>query len=193
MRPQKKEPDNRQFDRTRYTEPREYRERARELFGSGRQLAFSDEEKENMLHEMVKYINNTDCDLYNDFMDEIMDSKPDWFNFICFDRRVQNYLMTYIKARVQKLRTNHTGYDDIDFTINDTCYRSGVLVPMECASCTSNMGVVCAGYGKRIDNGEDKYGMPIEKAMELYPNGCEEYSISMMSYCDLEDLYWEED
>lgn len=192
MRPQKKEPDNRQYDKTRYTGPREYRERATQLLKSGRQIAFTDDEKESMLHEMVKYIDLTDCDLYNDFMDEIMDSKPDWFNFIVFDRKAQDYLLTYIKVRVQKLRTNHTACYDVDLTINDKCYRSGVLVPMECLSCSSNMGVVCAGYGKRLDNGECKYGMPIEEAMEMFPNGCDEYDISFSAYCELEDKYWEE-
>jgi len=195
MKTQKKEIkiDNRQFDRTKYTGPREFRERISQLYKSGRQIDFSDDEKEAMLHEMIKYINSTDCDLYNDFMDEIMDSKPDWFNFICFDRRTQKYLQTYIKVRVQQLRTNHTGYDDIGLTITDKCYRSGVLVPMECDSCSLNMGVVCAGSGKRLDNGECKYGMPIDEAIAMFPNGCDEYSISFPSYCILEDKYWEED
>ena len=192
MRPQRKEPDNRQYDKTRYTGPREYRDKAAQLFKTGYQINFSDDEKEAMLHEMVKYIDLTDCDLYNDFMDEIMDSKPDWFNFIVFDRKVQDYLLTYIKVRVQKLRTNHTACYDVDLTISDKCYRSGVLVPMSCDICEYNMGVVCAGTGKRLDNGEEKYGMPIEEAQAMFPNGCDEYSIAFHAFDELEDKYWED-
>lgn len=192
MKPQKKEFDNRQYDKTKYTGPREFRERLQQLLLSGRQLNFTDEEKEAMLHDMVKHIEATNCVLYNDFMDEIMDTQPEWFNFICFDRRVQNYLLTYIKVRVQKLYTNHTACFDEDLTISNKCYHSGVIVPMGCDACECNMGAVCAGYGKRLDNGESKYGMPIEEAMEMFPNGCDEYSISYACYEYLDEKYWED-
>lgn len=43
---------------------------------------------------------------------------------------------------------------------------------------------VCMGYGKRTDNGKYTYGMPIEEAMKMFPNGCEDYGISFWSFMD---------
>ena len=48
------------------------------------------------------------------------------------------------------------------------------------------------GMVNAIDNGEDKYGMPIEEAMEMFPNGCDEYSISYAFYEYLDEKYWED-
>lgn len=43
---------------------------------------------------------------------------------------------------------------------------------------------VCMGYGKRTDNGQFTYGMPIEEAIKMFPNGCEDYGISLRDYID---------
>ena len=43
---------------------------------------------------------------------------------------------------------------------------------------------VCMGYGKRIDNGEPTYGMPIDDAIEMFPNGCEDWGISLGAYME---------
>lgn len=51
-----------------------------------------------------------------------------------------------------------------------------------CATCEFNFGTVCAGYGTRTDNNEPTYGMPMEEAEKMFPNGCEDYSISAYAY-----------
>lgn len=38
---------------------------------------------------------------------------------------------------------------------------------------------VCMGYGKRTDNGEYTYGMPIEETIKMFPDGCSDWGISL--------------
>ena len=48
------------------------------------------------------------------------------------------------------------------------------FVEKNCNNCVFNMGV-CAGRTK-------EYGMPIEKVMQLFPNGCEEFEYTLEAY-----------
>lgn len=41
-------------------------------------------------------------------------------------------------------------------------------VPRKCKNCEFNFGNVCAGHGKRTDNGEDTYGMPMDLAKKCF-------------------------
>ena len=47
-----------------------------------------------------------------------------------------------------------------------------------CDKCQFNLGDICAGFGERRDNGELTFGMGMEQAKAMFPNGCEEYKIS---------------
>jgi len=47
---------------------------------------------------------------------------------------------------------------------------------------------VCAGGGKRLDNSESTYGMPIDETIEMFPNGCEGYGISLDAFIKEEKL-----
>lgn len=40
------------------------------------------------------------------------------------------------------------------------------------------------GYGKRTDNGEYTYGMPIKEAIKMFPNGCSDWGISLETYIE---------
>lgn len=62
------------------------------------------------------------------------------------------------------------------------------LVEQSCATCEFNFGSVCAGYGTRADNGEKTYGMSMEKAEEMFPQGCDDYGISLESFIEQERL-----
>jgi hypothetical protein len=62
------------------------------------------------------------------------------------------------------------------------------LVPQNCDSCEFNFGEVCAGYGKRTDNGKPTYGMPMEEAQKMFPEGCEDWGISLDSFIEQEKL-----
>lgn len=53
-----------------------------------------------------------------------------------------------------------------------------------CATCEFNAGAVCMGYGKRTDNDKDTYGMKIEEAAKMFPNGCDDWGISLEAYSD---------
>lgn len=53
-----------------------------------------------------------------------------------------------------------------------------------CNTCEFNFGTVCAGYGTRTDNNEPTYGMPMEEAEKMFPNGCEDYGISFKAYME---------
>ncbi len=57
-----------------------------------------------------------------------------------------------------------------------------------CASCEFNFGDVCAGHGTRTDNGEDTYGMRMEDAEKMFPDGCEDYGISLESFIEQEKM-----
>lgn len=62
------------------------------------------------------------------------------------------------------------------------------LVEQSCATCEFNFAFVCAGYGTRTDNGEKTYGMPMEKAEEMFSQGCDDYGISLESFIEQERL-----
>lgn len=63
-----------------------------------------------------------------------------------------------------------------------------IFVEVNCKTCEFNFGEVCAGHSQRPDNGETTYGMPMEKAYELFPNGCEDYGISLDAFIEQEML-----
>ena len=46
---------------------------------------------------------------------------------------------------------------------------------------------VCMGSGTRTDNGENTYGMPIEDAKKMFPNGCEDCGISLHAFIEDEE------
>lgn len=52
------------------------------------------------------------------------------------------------------------------------------LVKMCCDNCEFNFGVVCAGYGTRTDNGKETYGMSMDEAIKMFPDGCDDFGIS---------------
>lgn len=56
-----------------------------------------------------------------------------------------------------------------------------------CGTCEFNAGNVCIGSGKRLDNGEYTYGMPIEEAMSMFPDGCEDWGISLSAFIEEEE------
>ncbi len=57
-----------------------------------------------------------------------------------------------------------------------------------CGTCEFNFGTVCAGYGTRTDNNKHTYGMPIEEAKKMFPNGCEDYGISATAFIEQEKM-----
>lgn len=62
------------------------------------------------------------------------------------------------------------------------------LVEKSCHTCEFNFGDVCAGHGIRTDNGQDTYGMNIENAIEMFPNGCADYGISLEDFVKQEKM-----
>lgn len=62
------------------------------------------------------------------------------------------------------------------------------LVEQSCATCEFNFGSVCAGYGTRTDNGKKTYGMSMDKAKVMFPEGCDDYGISLHAFIEQEKL-----
>ncbi|WP_346936030.1 hypothetical protein [Clostridium sp.] len=62
------------------------------------------------------------------------------------------------------------------------------FVEQNCSTCEFNFGDVCAGHGTRKDNGEDIYGMPIEETDKMFPDGCDDYGISLDSFIEQEKM-----
>lgn len=63
-----------------------------------------------------------------------------------------------------------------------------ILVEKNCSTCEFNFGTVCAGYGTRTDNGKYTYGMPMKSAEAMFPNGCEDWGISLDAFIEQEKL-----
>ena len=62
--------------------------------------------------------------------------------------------------------------------------RAEKEIPRCCGTCEFNCGVACAGSGRRTDNGEEIYGMPMEEAMKMFPDGCESFGYSLGAFID---------
>lgn len=62
------------------------------------------------------------------------------------------------------------------------------LVEQSCATCEFNFGFVCAGHGTRTDNGEDTYGMSMEEVEVMFPDGCDDYGISLDAFIEQENM-----
>lgn len=62
------------------------------------------------------------------------------------------------------------------------------LVEQNCSTCEFSFGDVCAGHGVRSDNSEDTYGMPIEEADKMFPDGCDDYGSSLDAFIEQEKL-----
>lgn len=62
------------------------------------------------------------------------------------------------------------------------------LVKESCHNCEFNFGNVCGGHGIRKDNGKDTYCMPMEKAITMFPEGCEDFGISLKAFIKQEKM-----
>lgn len=60
---------------------------------------YSKEQKQEMLKDILNFIKENDYSLYHDFMDDICEKYPDWFNFIIFDGSSKKCLLEYMKSR----------------------------------------------------------------------------------------------
>lgn len=56
-----------------------------------------------------------------------------------------------------------------------------------CGSCKFNFGEVCASHGIRKDN-EDTYGSDINEMISMFPDGCEEWCISLNTFIEQEKM-----
>ena len=63
-----------------------------------------------------------------------------------------------------------------------------ILVEKSCETCVMNAGVVCMGSGKRKENGDSTYGMPMDEAQRMFPRGCDDYEISFPAFVNQENL-----
>ena len=62
------------------------------------------------------------------------------------------------------------------------------MIKRSCSICEFNFGTVCAGYGTRTDNGEDTYGMLMDDAKAMFPNGCDDWGISLDAFIEQEKM-----
>ena len=59
---------------------------------------FSKQEKTRMSAEIIKYVREKGYTVYHDFMDDISESHPDWFNMLTFDKNYNKVVLMYIKG-----------------------------------------------------------------------------------------------
>lgn len=168
------------YDYEKYCGKRAYMDIASNLRNKNMQKAFSVDEKLLMLSDMVDYINENDIDFYRDFMDIICKEKEDWFNLLIFDRKARMVILEYTKsyAKDKKIAEKKVIFDK-------SCVSDEEPIERNCTTCEF-YNTVCMGYGKRTDNGDYTYGMPIEEALEMFPNGCEDYGVSVWTFIELE-------
>jgi len=82
-------------DFEKYYGDRKYKEKQIEL----EKIDFTNFEKKRMLREINKYAMEKEFDLYHDLMDDIMDSHPDWFNMLTFNKKENKFILDYIKSK----------------------------------------------------------------------------------------------
>lgn len=63
---------------------------------------FSKESKSEMSMQVLAYINEKGYVIYHDFMDDIAESHPDWFNMLTFDRNCNKAILMYIKSKSKR-------------------------------------------------------------------------------------------
>lgn len=63
-----------------------------------KKIEYNKEEKQKMLKEILLYIQENDFKLYHDFMDDICEKYPDWFNMITFNKNEKKCILEYIKS-----------------------------------------------------------------------------------------------
>ncbi|SEA94129.1 hypothetical protein SAMN05216349_1613 [Oribacterium sp. KHPX15] len=56
-----------------------------------------------------------------------------------------------------------------------------------CDNCEFNFGYVCAGYGRRTDNGEYTYGMSMDEVKKMFTHGCDDWGISLEAFIEVEE------
>ena len=61
-------------------------------------------------------------------------------------------------------------------------------IEQSCDTCEFNFGNICAGNGTRIDNCKNTYGMSVEDAKKMFPEGCEDYGISLYAFIEQEKI-----
>ncbi len=57
-----------------------------------------------------------------------------------------------------------------------------IKIERNCRNCEFKAGNACLGEGKRIDNGSVTYGMSLNDAVKMFPNGCDNFEISYLAY-----------
>ena len=62
------------------------------------------------------------------------------------------------------------------------------IIGRSCATCEFNCGMVCCGMGTRIDTGKKTYGMAICESTVMFPEGCDDYGISLQSFIVKEQM-----
>lgn len=82
-------------DFEKYYGDRKYKEKQIKL----EKIDFANFEKKRMLREINKYAMEKEFDLYHDLMDDIMDSHPDWFNMLTFNKKENKFILDYIKSK----------------------------------------------------------------------------------------------
>lgn len=60
-------------------------------------------------------------------------------------------------------------------------YGENIITKKGCESCDF-YSQVCMGYGKRTGTGEYTYGMPIDEAVKMFPNGDRDWGTSLGTY-----------
>ena len=55
-------------------------------------------------------------------------------------------------------------------------------------NCKYNFGNVCARHSTRKDNGKDIYGKPMEEVIVMFPEGCEDFGISLDAFIKQEKM-----
>ena len=162
-----------------------YMDVEKKLYSRNMQKAFSKEEKLQVLSNIVEYIEANDIDHYHGFMDTICVEETDWFNLLIFDRKAKETIKDYIKYRTHSKKKGCSLVETL--IISEDCIVDEEPLERNCHTCEFFGGDKCIGAGLRLDNGEYTSGMPIEEALEMFPNGCNDYGISLYAFIELEE------
>ena len=85
------------IDFNKYYGEKDYKKKQQSL----EKIEFTSKEKDKILYDIFEYIKEKDFVTYHDFMDDISINKPDWFNYVTFDRKIKKFILEYIKSKVR--------------------------------------------------------------------------------------------
>lgn len=167
-----------------YSDNKSYMELANDLLYNCNEQRFSLFDKVEMLFNIFSIIKKKDFISLHELMDYISKMrKKNLFNFLVFDAKAKDNVLAYINCRVAEKNGSVGALKRLErsYSSTDDLVSNDVPLQRNCTTCEDYHGI-CMGNGVKRDDNKSTFGMPLEDALRMFPNGCEAYHISLEAY-----------